>query len=87
MDLDPRILEFLCSHLCHELISPVTAVNNGLELMAEGDSAHIEEALGLVRQSAAEASRKLQFYRLAYGQAAGFEHVVEPSPKRWSAAV
>jgi histidine phosphotransferase ChpT len=72
-DIDPRVLEFLCSHLCHELISPVTAVNNGLELMGEGDASLAAEALGLIRQSAAEASRKLQFYRLAYGQAAGFE--------------
>jgi histidine phosphotransferase ChpT len=51
----------------------VTAVNNGLELIAEGDSGIAAEAVGLIRQSAGEASRKLQFYRLAYGQAAGFE--------------
>jgi len=72
-NLDPRILELLCSHLCHELISPVTAVNNGLELVGEGDSEMLAEALGLMRQSASEASKKLQFYRLAYGQAAAFD--------------
>ena len=72
-NLDPRILELLCSHLCHELISPVTAVNNGLELVGDGDSEMLGEALGLMRQSASEASKKLQFYRLAYGQAAAFE--------------
>jgi len=71
--IDPRIIELLSSHLCHELISPVTAVNHGLELAAEGDAALTAEAMGLVRQSAAEASRKLQFYRLAYGQAAAFD--------------
>ncbi len=71
--IDYRIIELLSSHLCHELISPVTAVNNGLELVAEGDAKLVAEAMGLMRQSAAEASRKLQFYRLAYGQAAGFE--------------
>jgi len=71
--IEQRVVELLFSHLCHELISPVTAVNNGLELVAEGDSGTVAEAIGLIRQSAAEASRKLQFYRLAYGQAAGFE--------------
>jgi len=70
--IDHRVIELLASHLCHELISPVTAVNNGLELIAGGDSGLVAEAMGLMRQSAAEASRKLQFYRLAYGQA-GFE--------------
>lgn len=72
-NLEPRIVELLFSYLCHELISPVTAVNNGLELVADGDAGTVAEAIGLIRQSAAETSRKLQFYRLAYGQASGFE--------------
>lgn len=74
MDRDSthRITELLCSHLCHELISPVTAVNNGLELMGAGGGVDAE-AIELTRHSAAEASRRLQFYRLAYGQAAGFD--------------
>ena len=63
----------LCSHLCHELISPVTAINNGLELIGSGDPSLEPEAVELTRHSAAEASRRLQFYRLAYGQAAGFD--------------
>jgi len=71
--IEQRIMELLFSHLCHELISPVTAVNNGLELVAEDDPGMVAEAIGLIRQSAAEAARKLQFYRLAYGQASGFE--------------
>jgi len=71
--IEQRVMELLFSHLCHELISPVTAVNNGLELVAEDDPGMVAEAIGLIRQSAAEAARKLQFYRLAYGQASGFE--------------
>jgi histidine phosphotransferase ChpT len=70
---DFKLIELLCSRLCHELISPVTAVNNGLELFCEGDPNLFNETLGLVRQSAGEASRRLQFYRLAYGPAAGAE--------------
>jgi len=72
-DVSHRITELLCSHLCHELISPVTAVNNGLELIGGGDAALEPEAVELTRNSAAEASRRLQFYRLAYGQAAGLD--------------
>lgn len=72
-DVTHRITELLCSHLCHELISPVTAVNNGLELIGAGDGGLETEAIDLMRHSAAEASKRLQFYRLAYGQAAGFD--------------
>lgn len=70
---DFRLVELLCSHLCHELISPVAAVNNGLELVGDGDPDIIEEAIGLIRQSAEQASRRLQFYRVAYGRAAGVD--------------
>lgn len=72
-DDSQRITELLCSHLCHELISPVTAINNGLELIGSGDPSLEPEAIELTRHSAAEASRRLQFYRLAYGLAAGFD--------------
>jgi histidine phosphotransferase ChpT len=72
---DLTIAEAMCSHLCHELISPVTAVNNGLELMRDGNAGVGPggDALDLVRHSAVEASRRLQFYRLAYGLATGFD--------------
>lgn len=75
-DADLRLTELLCSHLCHELISPVTAVNNGLELVGE-DTGTLSEVLDLMRGSAAEASNRLQFYRLAYGRAVGLEDQVD----------
>lgn len=62
-----RVLELLCSRLCHDLISPVSAINNGMELLAEGDDGMAEEIHGLLATSAGAASAKLQFYRLAYG--------------------
>jgi histidine phosphotransferase ChpT len=31
--IDIRVLELLCSRICHDLISPVTAINNGMELL------------------------------------------------------
>lgn len=62
-----RVMELLCSRLCHDLISPVTAVNNGMELLAQDDGSMLDEVISLVTNSAGEASGKLQFYRIAYG--------------------
>jgi histidine phosphotransferase ChpT len=62
-----RVLELVCSRLCHELISPVTAVNNGMELVADGGADMLYEVSELLTSSASEASGVLQFYRVAYG--------------------
>jgi histidine phosphotransferase ChpT len=65
--IDLRVLELLCARFCHELVSPVGAVSNGVELLGEDDPAFVREAIGLIGQSAQAASRRLQFYRFAYG--------------------
>jgi histidine phosphotransferase ChpT len=67
--IDLRVLELLCSRLCHELISPVGAINNGVELMDEDDPDFVKEAMTLIGQSARKAGQRLQFYRFAYGVA------------------
>ena len=60
----------LCSRVCHDVISPVGAIVNGLEVMdLENDEAMRADALKLVRESAARASSRLQFARLAFGAA------------------
>jgi len=60
----------LCSRVCHDLISPVGAVVNGLEVLAEGkDEATKIFALDLIKKSANTASAKLQFCRIAFGAA------------------
>src|SRR3954464_15423658 len=70
MNFDLSILELVCSRLCHDLISPVGAVGNGLELMAEeGDAELLEDARKLVESSTHRASALLQMYRCAYGNA------------------
>ncbi len=70
MTFDLQILELVCSRLCHDLISPVGAVGNGLELMAEeGDAELLEDARRLVESSSQRASALLQMYRCAYGNA------------------
>jgi histidine phosphotransferase ChpT len=57
----------LCSKVCHDIISPVGAINNGLELLDEGGAD--EDAMNLIKQSARTASARLQFARIAFGAA------------------
>lgn len=60
----------LCSRVCHDVISPVGAIVNGLEVLEEEkDEAMKKNALDLIRKSASNASARLQFARLAYGAA------------------
>jgi len=60
----------LCSKVCHDIISPVGAIANGLELLDEEPDAETSEvAMELIRSSAANASAKLQFARIAFGAA------------------
>lgn len=65
--IDFRVLELTCSRLCHDLISPITAVNNGMELLSDSPADIIDEIKDLLSNSAGEASRRLQFYRIAFG--------------------
>src|SRR5438270_10108802 len=69
----PDILELaalLCSRVCHDLISPVGAIVNGLEVLDDSPKPDDREfALELIRKSAKTASARLQFCRLAFGAA------------------
>lgn len=60
----------LCSRVCHDLISPVGAIMNGLEVMEDDkDEETSKFAMELIKKSAKTASAKLQFCRLAFGAA------------------
>ncbi|MEP0320872.1 histidine phosphotransferase ChpT [Bauldia litoralis] len=60
----------LCSRVCHDIISPVGAIINGLEVLDEDNSEDMKEfAFDLIRRSARQGSAKLQFARLAFGAA------------------
>lgn len=66
--VDATVLELLASRICHDLISPVGAVHNGVEFLEEiGAGEHAGDAIGLIAHSANQASAKLQVFRLAYG--------------------
>jgi histidine phosphotransferase ChpT len=72
-DSFPDALELaalLCSRVCHDLISPVGAIVNGLEVLDDDPKPEDREfALDLIRKSAKTASARLQFCRLAFGAA------------------
>lgn len=67
--MDLRVVELICSRLCHDLISPISAINNGIELINEvGEEARPDADL-LIAESAHNASRRLRAFRYAYGLA------------------
>ncbi len=65
--MDVRVLELLASRICHDIISPVGAVNNGIEFLEETGSDGLDDALSLIKFSASQAGAKLQVFRYAYG--------------------
>lgn len=68
----------LCSRLCHDMLSPVGALNNGIELLAdEHDPEMRGKVLELLSDSARASANKLKFFRLAFGAAGGFGDQVD----------
>lgn len=77
------LASLLCSRLCHDLLSPVGALNNGLELMAdEQDPEMRERCLELLNESARASANKLKFFRLAFGAAGGFGDAIDTREAR-----
>jgi histidine phosphotransferase ChpT len=70
ISLEPLDLAaLLCSRVCHDVISPVGAIVNALEVLEEDDPSMRDFALELIKKSARNASARLQFARLAFGAA------------------
>ena len=67
------IASLLCSRLCHDLMSPVGALNNGIELLEdENDPDMRDKCLELLSESARATANKLKFFRLAFGAGGAF---------------
>ena len=75
-----RILELLASRICHDLISPIGAVGNGLELLEDAGPDMSGDALKLSANCVRKASALLEFFRMAYGTAGS------DAGLRWDAA-
>jgi histidine phosphotransferase ChpT len=65
---DLKLIELVAARLCHDLVGPVGAIVNGVELLGDG-GAPDPEITTLIADSAKRASRRLQVYRVAYGSA------------------
>jgi len=63
-----QLAALLCARLCHDLVSPVSALGAALSVLDDEESAEMhEDAMGLVRESARQSQAKLEFSRLAFG--------------------
>lgn len=72
------LASLLCSRLCHDLMSPVGALNNGIELLAdEQDPDMRERCMELLAESARATANKLKFFRLAFGAGGGFGDAID----------
>lgn len=77
------LASLLCSRLCHDLLSPVGALNNGIELMADEQDADMRErCLELISDSAKSTANKLKFFRLAFGAGGGFGDEIDTGEAR-----
>ena len=78
-----ELASLLCSRLCHDLLSPVGALNNGIELLAdEQDPDMRERCLELLAESARASANKLKFFRLAFGAGGGFGDEIDTHEAR-----
>lgn len=68
--IDPaNVTSLLASRICHDLVSPVGAIVNGVDLITEIGVGDVQDEVAMIRQSAGRASALLQFYRIAFGAA------------------
>jgi len=75
---DIDLAALLCSRVCHDVISPVGAIANGLEVLEdESDEEMRQIAFDLITQSAKAASAKLQFCRMAFGAAGSMGSLID----------
>ena len=84
MTIDPlELTSMIASRLCHDMLSPVGALSNGLELLAdEKDPEMRKRCFELLEQSARISADKLKFFRLAFGAAGGFGELVPVAESR-----
>lgn len=69
------VMELLASRICHDIISPVGAINNGVELLQEIGADGLDDGLELIAYSAEQSAAKLAAFRLAYGAGGRDPHI------------
>jgi histidine phosphotransferase ChpT len=64
---DIDLSHLIASRICHDLINPIGAIHNGLELMTLSRSKAQGMEFDLVQASATDARARVEFFRLAFG--------------------
>ena len=82
---DQQVAGLLASRICHDLVSPVGALENGTDLIREIGNGDVRDEVMMIGQSAARASALLQFYRVAFGSTPNDEAVLSESEIRRNA--
>ena len=71
-DIETKLVEAVVARICHDLIGPVGAVHNGMELAEESETAdEAQEMLSMAKDSAVSAWSRLAFFRAAFGSGGG----------------
>ncbi|MDA1100702.1 MAG: histidine phosphotransferase family protein [Proteobacteria bacterium] len=84
---DLILLSLLCSKLCHDLVGPVSAIGNGVEILEDEDDPEMrKQAVALLAHSAELAANRLKFMRLAFGAAGGEGVAISLTETRRTAA-
>lgn len=68
MDDRLYLLNLVCTRLCHDLVGPVGAVSNGVELLEDCTPDFLAETAGLLENSAQVLTARLKFFRAAFGR-------------------
>ncbi len=76
MQEKPDLAALIGSRICHDLISPIGAIGNGVELMLM-DNAGSSPELALIAESVANANARIRFFRVAYGMASGDQRIAK----------
>jgi histidine phosphotransferase ChpT len=59
--------QLLITRLCHDIVGPIGAINNGIEFLQDAESGMEKEAITLITDSASQAISRVQFFRYLYG--------------------
>jgi len=70
----PDLAALIASRICHDLISPIGAIGNGVELLAM-DSRGQGPEMALISESAANANARIRFFRISFGAATGDQRI------------
>lgn len=71
----PDLAALIGSRICHDLISPIGAIGNGVELLMMDGGGTASPELALIADSVANANARIRYFRVAFGAASGDQRI------------